>query len=660
MRAIAVIVVVAYHAGLKVPGGFVGVDVFFVISGYVITSMLQREWDATGKFNAGRFYLRRFKRLTPALALMVSSTMLVSVFLLSPLGPQQTSAKTGLAVMLLSANIAISQTTGGYFDAPAATNPLLNTWSLSVEEQFYLFFPLLLLIGWLLARRIRKLRQAPWILVGLVTMASFAAAYVGAIGWPPVSHFGFLFGFYSPVTRAWEFAVGAILAFATNKKSINSRTVAEIVGVLGIGLLLASLWLISDAVAFPGPWTLLPVFGSLFLILAGTYPNGLAIRALTSRSMVKLGDWSYSIYLWHWPLIVFAGLLWPGNQTVRLGAALFSIAPALLSYHFVEEPIRNMKTLTRIRLFKVVTAALIPPLVLAGAALGVANTVWAPKASTPMADALAKPPGYGLGCHFSGPATSTPGICHWHQNSSGVPVYLVGDSNAAHFTEGLIVATSKAGQPLEVSTASSCPLLRLNMTYPTANYGRVCKRYVDDTFNWLAKQPPGIVVLSETDEYWLSSSYGVVLSDGTVTTNKSRKISLMAGALAETIKTLKNSGQRVVLVQTLPHWIAPHAWNLSACTLKNTLSGCIQSMPLNFSQTRSKEVRSALIKVGQSTATPVVDLASAVCPGSICLTRRNGTWVYRDAAHISNAESALLADDFTRMIQVGIKWRLNQ
>ena len=142
LRAVAVLLVVFFHAGLPLPGGFVGVDVFFVISGFVITGMLAREFERSGRIKFREFYARRFKRLTPALALMVTVTVLLSAVIASPLGAQQVTAQTAIGAMLLAANVVIALTTGGYFDAAADTNPLLNTWSLSVEEQFYLFFPL--------------------------------------------------------------------------------------------------------------------------------------------------------------------------------------------------------------------------------------------------------------------------------------------------------------------------------------------------------------------------------------------------------------------------------------------------------------------------------------------------------------------------------------
>ena len=153
MRAVALLMILAFHARLPVPGGFAGVDVFFVISGFVITAMLMREHGRSGRIDLRRFYLRRFRRLTPALALTVSVVLVLAVLLESPFGAQQITAATAVGAMLLVANVVIAGTTGDYFSPAAESNPLLNVWSLSVEEQFYLVFPAVLILGWLLARR---------------------------------------------------------------------------------------------------------------------------------------------------------------------------------------------------------------------------------------------------------------------------------------------------------------------------------------------------------------------------------------------------------------------------------------------------------------------------------------------------------------------------
>lgn len=212
LRAIAVLMVVAFHVGLPVPGGFLGVDVFFVISGFVITAMLMREWDSTGRIRLGRFYVRRFKRLTPALAVTVGVVMAASALLFSPLGGAQvTAAQTAMGAMLLAANVVIARTTGDYFDARAETNPLLNMWSLSVEEQFYLVFPALLLFCWLLGRRSRRSDLAP-LVVGAVGAVSFALALAGSTGLEVSLMPDSLVGFYGPATRVWEFAGSSYLS----------------------------------------------------------------------------------------------------------------------------------------------------------------------------------------------------------------------------------------------------------------------------------------------------------------------------------------------------------------------------------------------------------------------------------------------------------------
>ena len=251
LRAIAVLMVVAFHAGLPVPGGFVGVDVFFVISGFVIAATLQREWDQSHGIRFARFYMRRLKRLTPALALMVTVTMLLTAVVISPLGAQQNAAKTAIGAMFIASNIVIANTTGGYFSLAAETNPLLNVWSLSVEEQFYLGFPFLLALGWAIVRRRRGLSAVPLILVGSIVLVSFLLALVdeGGLAFPGSKD---ALGFYSPLPRAWEFAAGAFIALAiSGRRGLGPRT-AAVSGTLGLAGLSASVLLISESDAVPG------------------------------------------------------------------------------------------------------------------------------------------------------------------------------------------------------------------------------------------------------------------------------------------------------------------------------------------------------------------------------------------------------------------------
>jgi peptidoglycan/LPS O-acetylase OafA/YrhL len=426
LRALAVLMVVAYHAGLPVPGGFVGVDVFFVISGFVITAMLRREWEQTGRIRFGAFYLRRFKRLTPALATMVAITTVTAGLVLSPLGPQQRAAHTGLGAMALVANWVIASSTGGYFDPPAATNPLLHTWSLSLEEQFYLLFPAVLALCW-------RFRRSPRVWVATIGLLSFAVVFfslatLGRSSW---------FGFYSPLSRAWEFAAGALLALVPLR-------VPRAVQFVGLGLLAASLWLINDRAPFPSAWALLPVLGAVAVIAAGS-------RVLSVRPLVRIGDWSYSIYLWHWPLIVFATAFYPARPHARIVAAAVSFAPALASYRWIERPFRSLQ-LPRPRLAVAVAVVIASPLMLAGAVGAVANDVWTPRyvhGEMPVAHAgdIGQGPFFAyLGANsvpcaradLQAQALRYRGVLRCRQTRPGpVDVAVIGDSHAEHLFTGL-------------------------------------------------------------------------------------------------------------------------------------------------------------------------------------------------------------------------------
>ena len=340
LRAVAVLTVILFHAKLPVPGGFVGVDMFFVVSGFVITAMLRREWLQEQRIRLGRFYLRRFLRLSPALALVAAVTVVASALLFSPEGSRNTSA-TATAALLFVANWNIALTTGGYFGLSAETNPLLNTWSLSVEEQFYLFFPALLLTGWAASRRSKSLRHAPLLAIGLVGTLSLSAVLFyprdggGAL-------YSLLFDFYGPLGRVWEFAIGAALALVSTQIDGSSKKLAAPLSLLGAATLLLSFFLIDAKVRFPGPWTLAPALGTGLLLLSAGHAGTLVNRFLSLPPLVAVGDWSYSLYLWHWPFIVFAGLLWPGNRGLLLVAAIASMLPAIASYYWLEQPIRRM------------------------------------------------------------------------------------------------------------------------------------------------------------------------------------------------------------------------------------------------------------------------------------------------------------------------------
>jgi peptidoglycan/LPS O-acetylase OafA/YrhL len=663
--------VVAFHAGLPVPGGFVGVDVFFVISGFVITSMLRREWTATGRIRLGRFYLRRFKRLTPALALVVAVTVVASYFVLSALGPQQTAAKTAIGAMLISANYVIASTTGGYFDAPAATNPLLHTWSLSVEEQFYLAFPALLALGWLLARR-RLALWAPALLVAAVAAASFVLALAGTSGGSD------LLGFYSSLTRAWEFSVGALVALALPRLAVASRRVGSALALLGAAGLVASLFMVSEQTPFPGVWTLLPVTGTALLLLAGSGTGNGVNDQLSRDPLVLIGDWSYSIYLWHWPTIVFATVLWPDLSWAALAAAVLSFLPAALSYNGVEQPIRSIPRLSRRGLVLLVTLTIVPPLVLAGLLLvrsqrtaaaleeqaaeetaalqQPAPAQTAQQTAQAALYAAASPVHLGneSGCHTPEPITErSASDCTWNESAPGYPIYLVGDSNADHLSEAVVGAGEALERPVTVATIDTCPFFdvyveRLSRDEP---FFEPCRTYYEQTLSWLLEQPPGLVVISNSDEIYLDPDVEIGLTPDTMTSDPVQKAADRTEGVTATVEALQEAGHDMLLVQTVPHFVGDFAYEPDLCSAASINAGtCAASMPRSVAEETQRLPREALAEAGARTDSVVLDLWDVLCSEDICTTRSDDLVRYRDSFHISVPESQSLVPLFAQVL----------
>jgi len=651
LRAVAVLVVVAYHAGLPVPGGFVGVDVFFVISGFVIAAMLHREWQATGRVRFGQFYVRRFKRLTPALALVVTITMLFAALILSPLGTQETTAQTGIGAMLLGANVVIARTTGDYFDLAADTNALLNTWSLSVEEQFYLAFPLILVIGWLLAARLGR-RAAPILIVATLAAASFGLAVLDSAG------FGLIWaqslaGFYGPFTRAWEFAVGALLALILTTRVLTSRP-GLLAGALGAILLAASLWLISGETPFPGPWTLLPVAGAGLLLASGTASNTVS-RVLASTPMVKVGDWSYSIYLWHWPFIVFASALWPGNPAAKLGAAGLSLLPALASYVWLEQPIRSAPNLRGAALGRLILITLLTP-ILASWALIVAaqNSFWSPSIKDFATSTLKSHIGHDAGCDTRMPlGQGEPGRCTWNREETGRPIYLVGDSNADHFSEGVISAGRALHRPVIVSTTNACPFLDIYFVdgRQTRADNDKCRAFVQSTLRFLESSASGTVIISGIDRYWYDATFSAGLDRASLTTDRAGKLLVLESGLSATVEGLRSAKQDVMLIQTIPLWLGEDGFSPTTCsTIALATRTCNRSMPVDRAELRQGEVRDVLKRVSDTQGSSLMDPWTSLCPEGLCATDGDGIMRYRNGSHISVGESEALGPLFTQVI----------
>jgi peptidoglycan/LPS O-acetylase OafA/YrhL len=326
LRAIAVGSVVAFHAFPNFfKGGFVGVDIFFVISGYLISGIIVDAVERN-RFSYLDFYIRRIRRIFPALVVVIAATLFVGWYVLLPdeferLG-KHLAAGAGFATNLVLWGEA------GYFDVSSDTKPLLHLWSLAIEEQFYILWPLILGPVW---------RRKRGLLVATLSIAAISFAYnVISVVHHPVA------AFYSPLARFWELMLGGVLAYLVRQKGewlAHFRTQRAAGGLLLIGV---SVFALNREFAFPGYWALLPTVGA-FLVISAGFTNWISKCVLGNRLMVGVGLISYPLYLWHWPILVFAKIVKGGllTPTDRIAAIAASVALAFLTYRFVEYPIRH-------------------------------------------------------------------------------------------------------------------------------------------------------------------------------------------------------------------------------------------------------------------------------------------------------------------------------
>ena len=326
LRAVSILLVVGYHAqSWLVPGGFIGVDIFFVISGFLITGIILTQARA-GSFSSLQFYARRVRRIFPALIVVLAVSYLIGWFVLLPDGFALLGESTAAGVAFVSNLFQLGQR--GYFAPDAAENPLLHLWSLGIEEQFYIFWPLLLVL--LLGTKRRRF----W--MGAIALASFGASLVIFLGYKEWS-------FYSPIPRAWELLAGGILASRLIDKPERRPFPLRdnVAAALGIAAIAGSAMLLNKESVFPGASALLPVLGAVLIIGA---PNSAVNRfLLANRAMVLIGLISYPLYLWHWPLLSYLAIVRNGVPNVLevWAAVLVAFVLAWLTFRFVEIPLRR-------------------------------------------------------------------------------------------------------------------------------------------------------------------------------------------------------------------------------------------------------------------------------------------------------------------------------
>lgn len=429
LRAVAVLPVILFHAGFSAfSGGYVGVDVFFVISGYLITSIIVTE-RLEGRFSLAEFYERRARRILPALFLVMAVCVALSWLLMAP--PElENFGISAAAVPAFVSNILFWRTSG-YFGGAAELKPLLHTWSLGIEEQYYVVLPLIL------AAALKFGLQRAIAIVAALAAVSLALS-IWLTGLLPMANF-----FLLP-PRAWELLAGSLLAMAIvagMELSRLAKPLREWAGALGLALIVLPIFLYNEATPFPGLAAAPPVVGTM-LILAMTSRETIVGRLLTMPPMMWVGLISYSAYLWHQPVFAFARMLWPTHLPggAYLGLSAVALAAAWLSWRFVEAPFRNRRRFARRTIF---AASAIGSLAFIAIGLGLAYSKGAPERFSPSELAFVSPEGSPItGCPDSGDGTFT---CPLGDRGEQPTIVLLGDSHAYALAPALDAELARRG-----------------------------------------------------------------------------------------------------------------------------------------------------------------------------------------------------------------------
>ncbi|WP_152192667.1 acyltransferase family protein [Georgenia satyanarayanai] len=647
LRAVAVALVLLYHAGVPVlPGGFVGVDVFFVISGFLITGLIVREVERTGRLSLSRFYARRAKRLLPATA-VVFVTVAALTLLFLPVTRWRDIAGDIAASSVYLVNWRLADRSVDYLAAESAASPLQHFWSLAVEEQFYIVWPLLIVaLFW----RWRRGSASRRLLLGLLVIAvpSFLWSVHLTTADPGAAYF-------VTTTRLWEMAVGAVLAVLVVHADRLSRPARTVLGWAGLAAIGYAALTFDAATTFPGAAALVPTLGAAAVLLAGSGDGRGELGPLTAAPMQHVGAWSYSLYLWHWPLLVVATAVWGSDGTLPVITGLLvvaaSVVPAWLTYRLVERPFHRSPRFAvpwRAAVLGLVCVAV--GLAGAGALTVATNRASVTDGPAPGAAVLGDDPAAAdAGEPVDSVASITPALadapedvadmyadgCHQDQRSAEVAsctygdpdsdtvVALVGDSHAAHWQPALDVLAEQNGWRLETYTKSSCIFADV-LTWDSSSdqpYDS-CHAWQADVRARLVDQQPDVVVVSANGTYQLPGD-GAPLS-------REESVPGLAEGSAANWRALEESGVDVVaildtprLVVNAPECVAQHQDDLSACALDRDSAVARSGTPM---------LRAGAALVPE---VDVVDLNEFVCPREDCVPVVGGVLTHSDSHHLT-------------------------
>lgn len=622
LRALAVVPVILFHAGFETfSGGFVGVDVFFVISGYLITTIILAELEQK-KFSIVNFYERRARRILPALFLV----MLICIpfaWLWFPPSDMKDFSQSLIAVSAFASNILFWRESG-YFDTAAELKPMLHTWSLAVEEQYYVIFPLFLMLFWRLGKR--------WTIITL-TLAFFAS--LGLAEWE--THKNPSAAFFLLPARGWELLIGAFTAFylsQANRKNFG-KIPSEAGGWLGIALVLYAIFTFSKTTPFPGIHALVPTMGAALIILFATQ-NTTAGKFIGNKAFVGIGLISYSAYLWHQPLFVFARhrmLLEPSQAAYGI-LSILALILAYLSWKFIEAPFKNKLLINRGFIFS---------LFIVGSSLFISFGLYGQLTEGKLAGRTAAlhtdiienrlRTNHGLGIECEGNFNSSPNCT----TSPQPEVLLWGDSYAMHLAPGFI--SSNPSIRMIQKTASQCgPFLGISRLIPSNGklWSEKCLSINKKVFEYL-KSTPSIkyVAMSSPFSGYVNEDATVLTEDGRVLQGKNVALYYMR----DTITKLRQIGKTPVIFSPPPQ----NSKNIGRCLLKASLfheNKKLCDFPLSDATEHQANVWRFLKEISKDVK--VVNFSDYLCDKIICRASLGEVFIYRDDGHLSYEGSSYL------------------
>ena len=629
LRALAVLPVVAFHGGLAgFGGGFTGVDIFFVISGYLLTGILMRELGE-GRYTLSGFYVRRARRILPAVTVMVAACLVAGYYLMAP-GQYAQTAQAAQGVATISTNMYFARIKADYWDQSLlADQPLLHTWSLAVEEQFYVGLPLLLWLLYQIGTAGHRGDEARARSMALGVLAAVAVISLAYAQWLLEMRPGDVF--YLVLPRTWELLTGSLLAIWLGwRGTIASVWLRNSAGGLGIALIVASVALLNERMPFPGMAALLPCMGAALVIWSGSVGWGPAQKLLSLPLMVWIGKVSYSLYLWHWPVFAFVNSAgWHGHGlpfvSLPLQFALMLLL-AWLSWRFVEQPFRQGRMLNwgAGRVLTVSIASLVVLWTTGFVAYRIAQDGWPVKQSLPGLVALletdlrAAP---GLRCEGSSDPVSIRrdgGGCLLGVGDAAPRFALVGDSHARMYTEAVETLMREHQSRALVIARSSCVPVQ-GVQPPTRPE---CRELTQASIDYLVRSDIPRVVLAG---YWIDLA------------TDDAKARILAEGLDSTVAKLSAAGKQVVLlkdVPELPNDLAPHR---GAQRSLRAGGAAIYGPSLEDHEQTQSRFTAMLDEIARKNHSQVLDPATLLCSVEGCLIANRNRSLYRDRHHLTDA-----------------------